>query len=54
MTPEQVGGWMGILKGVRKFGFASMLTTVITGLYMMVTVWGGEAWIIVTVGRSSW
>jgi len=50
MTPQQVGGWMRILKSVRKFGFASMLTTVITGIYMMVTVWGGEAWIIVTVG----
>ena len=50
MTPQQVGGWMRILKSVRKFGFASMLTTVVTGIYMMVAVWGGEAWIIVTVG----
>ncbi len=49
-TPQQVGGWMRILKSVRKFGFASMLTVVVTGIYMMVTVWGGEAWIIVTVG----
>ncbi len=50
MTPQQVGGWMGILKSVRRVGFASMLTTVISGFYMMVTGWGGEAWIIVTVG----
>ncbi len=50
MTPQQVGGWMRILKSVRKFGFASMLTTVVTGIYMIVTVWGGEAWTIVTVG----
>jgi hypothetical protein len=50
MTPQQVGGWMRILKSVRKFGFASMLTAVVTGIYMMVTVWGGAAWIIVTVG----
>jgi len=49
-TPQQVGGWMRILKSVRKLGFASMLTAVITGFYMMVTDWGGEAWIIVTVG----
>src|SRR5512134_643076 len=48
-TPQQVGGWMRILKSVRKFGFVSMLTTVVTGIYM-VTIWGGEAWIIVTVG----
>jgi hypothetical protein len=50
MTIEQVRGWMGILKNVRKVGFVSMLTTVITGIYMMVMVWGGEAWLIVTVG----
>ena len=50
LTPQQVRGWMGILKSLRKVGFASMLTTVITGVYMMLTVWGGEAWIIVTVG----
>ena len=49
-TPQQVGGWMRILKSVRKFGFASMLATVVTGIYMMMAVWGGEAWIIVTVG----
>jgi hypothetical protein len=50
MTLEQVRPWMGILKSVRKVGFVSMLTTVITGIYLMLTVWGGEAWIIVTVG----
>ncbi|HZD56043.1 MAG TPA: hypothetical protein VE136_04935, partial [Anaerolineales bacterium] len=50
MTLEQVRAWMGILKSVRKVGFISMLTTVITGIYMLVTVWGGEAWIIVTLG----
>jgi hypothetical protein len=52
MTIEQVRGWMGILKNVRKVGFVSMLTTVITGIYLMVRVWGGEAWIIVTVGST--
>ena len=49
-TPQQVRGWMMILKSVRKVGFVSMSTTVITGIYLMATVWGGEAWIIVTVG----
>ena len=28
----------------------SMLTTVISGFYMMATAWGGVAWIIVTLG----
>lgn len=50
MTPGQVRGWMGILKSVRRVGFASMLTTVISGIYMMVTDWGGVAWIFVSLG----
>ncbi len=48
-APQQVRGWMMSLKSVRKVGFVSMLTTVVTGIYM-VMVWGGEPWIIVTVG----
>ncbi len=40
---------MGILKNVRKVGFVSMLATVISGVYLMVTYWGGAAWIIVTL-----
>lgn len=50
MTLGQVFAWMGILKNVRKVGFASMLTAVVTGIFMMVTVWPGEAWTIVTIG----
>ncbi len=50
MTLELVRGWMGILGSLRRFGFASMLTTVITGIYMMLAVWGGVAWAIVTLG----
>ncbi len=47
---EQVRGWMVILKSVRSFGFASMLTTVLTGVYMMLAVWGGVAWVIISIG----
>ena len=50
MTLDQVRTGMGILKNVRRVGFVSMLTAVITGIYMMAMYWGGEAWIIVTVG----
>ena len=50
MTLEQVRTWMGILRNVRKVGFVSMLTTAITGIYMMVTDWGGLAWIIAAMG----
>ncbi len=50
IIPEQVREWMGVLKSVRKFGFASMLATFISGIYMTLTEWGGAAWIIVTLG----
>jgi hypothetical protein len=50
MRPEQVRAWMAILRSARKVGIASMLTTVISGIYMMLTAWGGVAWIIVTLG----
>jgi len=50
MTPEQVRAWMGILRNVRKVGFVSMLTTVITGIYMMMMYWRGVAWLYVTLG----
>ncbi len=50
VTPEHVRSWMGIFKKIRKVGFVAMLTTVITGIYMMLTDVGGEAWIIVTMG----
>jgi ribose/xylose/arabinose/galactoside ABC-type transport system permease subunit len=50
MTLEQVRAWMGILKNLRKVGFASMAATVITGIYLMLTAWGGVPWIIVTLG----
>ncbi len=48
--PVQARGWMGILKGLRRVGFVSMLTTVLTGIFMMLTVWGGVAWVIVSLG----
>ena len=50
MLPDQVRTSMGTLKSVRKVSFISMLTTVITGIYMIVTYWGGTPWIIVTMG----
>ena len=49
-SPEQVRVWMGILKSTQGVGFSSMLTTVITGVYMMLTDWGFVPWIYVTIG----
>jgi len=47
--PEQVGVWMGILKGTNRVGFPSMLMMVVTGIYMTVTVWGRTPWLVVTI-----
>ena len=50
VLPEQVRAWMGILKSTNKVGFPSMLTTVITGIYMVLIVWGWVPWILVVLG----
>lgn len=50
MTLDQVRGWMGVLKSVRKVGFVSMLAAVVSGAYLMVTGWGPVPWITVTLG----
>jgi len=49
LVPEQVRAWLGILKSVQRVGFASMLTILISGAYMMATVWGGAPWIAVSL-----
>jgi hypothetical protein len=49
-TIEPVYAWMRILNSTRKFGFISMLATVLSGLYMMAAVWGWVAWINVSIG----
>ena len=38
-----------ILKSTDRLGFASMLTIVVTGFYMLLTVWGWVAWILVVL-----
>ncbi len=48
--PEQVRGWMRIIRNTNKLGIASMLTLLITGLYMVLTDVGWVAWILVVLG----
>jgi hypothetical protein len=48
-SPEPVRAWLGILRSTQKVGFVSMLAAVASGAYMMATVWGGTAWLIVTI-----
>ena len=47
---EQVRPWMGILKSTNKVGFPTMLTTVITGFYMVLNGLGWVPWILVVIG----
>lgn len=39
-----------ILKSTDRLGTVSMLTIVVTGFYMLLTVWGWVAWIVVVLG----
>src|SRR5574341_2433418 len=50
IVPEEVRAIIGVVKSTNRLGFVSMLTTVITGIYMLLTVWGWVAWILVVLG----
>ncbi len=49
-APDAVRAWLPVLKGATRVGMASMLAVIVSGVYMMVTAWGGAAWIIATIG----
>jgi len=42
--------WLGVINGASKVSLPSMFTTVITGFYMMATVWRWTPWLAVTIG----
>jgi hypothetical protein len=48
-SPEPVRAWMQLLRNAQKAGFASMLAILLSGFYMMATVWGSTAWIAVSM-----
>ena len=50
ILPEQVRPWMGVLKSTNQLGFPSMLTTIITGFYMVLNGVGWVPWILVVLG----
>jgi hypothetical protein len=49
-TSEQARERMHIASRAHRVGMPSMLMLLITGFYMMATVWGHVAWIIVALG----
>ncbi len=47
---EEVRAILRTVKSANRLGFVSMPTIIITGIYMVLTVWGGVAWILVVLG----
>lgn len=49
-TAEQVRDWLQVPEESGRVGMIAMLILLGAGFYMMTTVWGGVAWIVVTLG----
>ncbi|MCI0712248.1 MAG: hypothetical protein L0154_18990 [Chloroflexi bacterium] len=49
-TVEQVREWIRLPGEMARPSMVPMLMLLVAGIYMMATVWGGVAWIIVTLG----
>lgn len=47
---EQARAILGTVNGANHLGMISMLTTIVTGFYMLLTLWGWVAWIVVVLG----
>jgi hypothetical protein len=50
ITAEQVREWLSISTRVGRVAMLSMLTLFVSGVYMVVTVWGGIAWVLISLG----
>jgi hypothetical protein len=49
-TAEHLREWLRVSKGVSRVHMPSMAIVLVSGVTLMATVWGGAAWIIVTLG----
>jgi hypothetical protein len=50
VTVAQAREWFQVATSGQRIGGVSMLVLLLSGVYMMVTVWGGVPWITVTIG----
>src|SRR5512138_2617947 len=48
--PEEARAILGAVKSADRLGVVSILTTVATGIYMLLTSWGWVPWILVVLG----
>ena len=49
-VPEEIRAMLKVVKSTTRFGFISMLSTVITGIYMVLAALGWVPWILVVIG----
>lgn len=50
ILPEEVRAILGVVNRTDRLAVISMLTTIITGIYMLLTVWGWVPWILMVLG----
>jgi len=50
MLREEAEPILGIIKSTNRLGAISMLTIIVTGIYMVLTVWRTAPWILVVLG----
>jgi protein-S-isoprenylcysteine O-methyltransferase Ste14 len=48
--PDEIRAILRVVKSTTRFGFVSMFSTVITGIYMVLTALGWIPWILVVIG----
>lgn len=49
-VPEEIGAFLRVVQSTARFGFVSMLSTVITGIYMVISAVGWTPWLLVVIG----
>jgi len=49
-APDEIRVFLRVIKSTTRFGFISMLTTVITGIYMVLAGLGWIPWILAVIG----
>jgi hypothetical protein len=49
-STEQLRTWVKVVNGSYRMGMPSMITLLLSGLYMTATVWGMAPWIMVSLG----
>lgn len=49
-VPQEIRAILNVVQSTTRFGFASMLSTVITGIYMALAAVGWVPWLLVVIG----